>query len=50
MSENFIVFRPLSMMMMYLQEQQPCLYQRDDHQLHPGDRQSSSPIRCFPDN
>ena len=26
-----------------VQEQQPCLYQCDDHQLHPGDRQSSSP-------
>ena len=22
-----------------IQKQQPCLYQRDDHQLHPGDRQ-----------
>ena len=33
-----------------VQKQQPCLYQGDDHQLHPGDRQSSSPVRCFPDN
>ena len=33
-----------------VQEQQPCLYQCDDHQLHPGDSQSSSPVRCFPDN
>ena len=33
-----------------VQKQQPCLYQGDDHQLHPGDRQSSSPVHCFPDN